>query len=357
MPEFDSKGNFTFITFNHIGYSRSGVYLDRNPNDFPLQIIQLTPKFSRYFTELWRQRKSLRDTNQVLVVLSPCSVLVPLLKFLTRNPIVLDAGWPLTDAEITKRNTFISGYRYLQAWLIDFLAFHSAKITILESNAQKIHVSHKYLIPKSKLRVLFTGVNEKKFKQQHNEPENRMLLKYKNILKGDFVLFRGKNNSESGIENIVKLADNVTDSYNFVILTNKIPNDLKARENILFITEYITDFEISLLYRKCFLSLGQLSNSKRLDRTIPHKAFESGYFGTPYLTLKRNGIMEFLSGKTEAIFVDSLNLTNISKIIEELHSDLNWQNELKMNIKNRYSNIASQAELKLKFFRILNTLN
>lgn len=106
-----------------------------------------------------------------------------------------------------------------------------------------------------------------------------------------------------------------------------------------------------------FLSLGQLSNSKRLDRTIPHKAFESGYFGTPYLTLKRNGIMEFLSGKTEAIFVDSLNLTNISKIIEELHSDLNWQNELKMNIKNRYSNIASQAELKLKFFRILNTLN
>ena len=142
-----------------------------------------------------------------------------------------------------------------------------------------------------------------------------------------------------------------------MILTNKTPNDFRIRNNVILISEYISDFEISLFYKKCFLSLGQLSKSKRLDRTIPHKAFEAGFFGTPYLTLKRNGIMEFLSGKTEAIFVDSLNLTSISKIIEELHSDLNWQNELKMNIKNRYSNIASQAELKLKFFRILNTLN
>jgi len=357
MDELDKSSNFIFITFNNIDYSRSGVYLDRLPNDLPLKILKLTPKFAHFFTELWQIRRSLRSKDQILIVLSPCSILVPLLKILSTRPIVLDAGWPLTDAELGKINTLVGNFKYLKAWLIDFLAFHLARVTILESNAQKFHVSRKFLVSKSKLRVLFTGVNESKYLLNEKIENLSTLSKYNNILESDFVFFRGKNNSESGIDNIIKLADRSKNDYKFVILTNKIPTDFKGRDNIVLISEYITDFEISLFYQKCFLSLGQLSNSKRLDRTIPHKAFESGFFGAPYLTLKREGITELFNSEAEAVFVDMLDLTKIAKTIEKFHTNFDLQNELKLNIKKKYLILASQAKLKQEFFNILNAVN
>ena len=348
---------FTFVTFNSIDYSRSGVYLDRHPNDSPLNIVKLSPKFTRFFAELWKERKKLRNENQVLIVLSPCSVLVPFIRILSRQPIVLDAGWPLTDAELGKKKTLPSEYKYLKAWLVDFLAFHLARITILESNAQKVHVSRTYLIRKSKLKVLFTGVNESKYLVSEKNRDKKTLTKYNNILKSDFVFFRGKNNSESGIDNIIEIADKSKNNYKFVILTNKTPNDFRIRNNVILISEYISDFEISLFYKKCFLSLGQLSKSKRLDRTIPHKAFEAGFFGTPYLTLKRDGIAEFLNSDAEAIFVENIDFPKIAEIIDKFHTNLNLQRKLKTNIKEKYSSHASQAKLKESFFSILNSMN
>jgi len=352
-----NQSNILFLTFVSTDYSRSSVYLNDEQNYSHSTKIQLTPNFYLFIAELWRERKRLREKNAILVVLSPCSILVPFLKTLTRRPIVLDAGWPLTDAELGKSKTLVNYYKYIKAWLIDILAFHLAKMTILESNAQRLHVSKNYLVSKSKLQVLFTGVNENKYHQKHKVKNINKLSKFDNIIKKDFVFFRGKNNVESGIDNIIKLADYSKNAYNFVILTNKIPNSFKARENVLFISEYIADFEIALLYQKCFLSLGQLSDSKRLDRTIPHKAFESGYFGTPYLTLRRDGIAEFLSDESEAIFVDTLNMINIAKIIEEFYSNFSLQRALKINIKKKYLKIASQTELKREFFRILDTIN
>lgn len=348
---------FTFITFNSIDYSRSGVYLNRQPNDSPLNIVELSPKITRFFAELWKERKRLQNQNQVLIVLSPCSVLVPYIWILSRQPIVLDAGWPLTDAELGKKKTLLSKYKYLKAWLVDFLAFHLARITILESNAQKVHVSRTYLIRHSKLKVLFTGVNENKYLLSEKNQNKKTLTKYNNILKSDFVFFRGKNNSESGIDNIIEIADKSKNNYKFVILTNKTPNNFKMRNNVLLIPEHISDFEISLFYQKCFLSLGQLSKSKRLDRTIPHKAFEAGFFGTPYLTLSRDGITEFLSCDSEAIFVESIDIPKIAEIIEKLHTNVKLQKKLKVNIKEKYSSQASQAKLKQSFFSILNSLN
>ena len=140
-------------------------------------------------------------------------------------------------------------------------------------------------------------------------------------------------------------------------LTNKTPNNFRIRSNVLLISEHISDFEISLFYQKCFLSLGQLSKSKRLDRTIPHKAFEAGFFGASYLTLRRDGIAEFLNSDAEAIFVEDIDFTKIAEIIDKFQTNLKLQRKLKANIKEKYSSKASQAKLKQSFFSILNSLN
>ena len=180
-----NQSNILFLTFVSTDYSRSSVYLNDEQNFSHSAKIQLTPSFYLFITELWHERKRLRENNVILVVLSPCSILVPFLKTLTRRPIVLDAGWPLTDAELGKSKTLVNCYKYIKAWVIDFLAFHLAKVTILESNAQRLHVSRIYLVSKSKLQVLFTGVNENKYYRKHEVEKIDKLSKYKNILKKD----------------------------------------------------------------------------------------------------------------------------------------------------------------------------
>jgi len=346
--------NYLFLSFVGADYSRASVYLHQDLNETPYNVIKLTPSFHHFFFELLSERKRIRAKNLTIVVLSPCSILVPFLKMITRRPIVLDAGWPLTDAELGNVNRQAFNLRYMKSWLIDFLAFHLAKKTILESQSQKAYVSKFYFVSNSKLEVVFTGVNENKYTIEAYDSATSNYIK---ILNGDFVLFRGKNNTESGIENIIKIAEISSNAYKFVIISNKVPTDFKGHANVVFISAYLQDLEIALLYQKCFLSLGQLSDSKRLIRTIPHKAYESGYFGTPYLTLKKAAIKEFLSSETDAIFVDNLDLEKIAKKIADLHADSTHQQKLRENIKNKYLNSASQTALKKIFFNILDSVS
>ena len=110
------------------------------------------------------------------------------------------------------------------------------------------------------------------------------------------------------------------------------------------------------LYNKCFLSIGQISNSARLERTIPHKSFESALIGVPYLTLRRKGILEFLINDFEAIFFDKIDPKEMAKVIDKLFSDSEWQKELTLNIKKAYGLRSSQLLLKAELVQILEGL-
>ena len=64
--------------------------------------------------------------------------------------------------------------------------------------------------------------------------------------------------------------------------------------NFQLITEFLSDIDLRNLMQKCHLSLGQLSGHPRLQRTIPHKAYESLALRLPYLTADNKGVMELL---------------------------------------------------------------
>ena len=67
------------------------------------------------------------------------------------------------------------------------------------------------------------------------------------------------------------------------------PTNLEFRSDLLSIEELRTTMQ------KCHLSLGQLSDHPRLERTIPHKAYESLAMRLPYLTASSAGILELLT--------------------------------------------------------------
>ena len=54
----------------------------------------------------------------------------------------------------------------------------------------------------------------------------------------------------------------------------------------------ISNDELKEIYSLADVALGQLSDHQRLKYTIPHKAFEAGYFSKCYLTTLTPGIKE-----------------------------------------------------------------
>lgn len=346
-----------FITFVDPNYSRSGVYLNQfivEKESF--ELVQLTKDGKTFFSQLLKHQKIIRGEKSILIVMSPCGLLVPILKLISSRPIILDAGWPLTDSLLVGGNRRFNKIKYLKIWIIDFISIHLANVAIFESNQQILHVSKLFKVKKSKLRRIFTGINEKRFEKMPLSNNDLDFEKFLHIIGKDFVFFRGKNNAEAGISNIFEIAKYASKAYKFVIQTNFIPKNLELVDNIILITNFLSDQNLLQLYEKCFLSIGQISNSVRLERTIPHKSFESALVGVPYLTLRRKGISEFLINDFEAIFFDKINPKEMAKVIDKLFSDSEWQKELILNIKNAYGLRSSQFLLKSELVQILEGL-
>ena len=336
-----------FITFVDPDYSRSGVYLNQFIEEKETyKLVQLKNNGKSLFFQLLRYQKIIRDKKAILIVMSPCSLLVPLLKLISSRPIVLDAGWPLTDSVLVRGNRLFDKIKYYKIWIIDFIAFHLANVAIFESNQQILHVSKLYKVKKSKLRRIFTGVNEKRFKNTSSFSNNLNFDELLHKIGKDFIFFRGKNNAEAGIPNLLEIAKHTKKPYKFVIQTNSIPKNLTLENNVILVTEFLSDDNLLQLYNKCFLSIGQISNSARLERTIPHKSFESALIGVPYLTLRRKGILEFLINDFEAIFFDKIDPKEMAKVIDTLFSDSEWQKELTLILKRLM--VLDQASFYLK---------
>jgi hypothetical protein len=111
---------------------------------------------------------------------------------------------------------------------------------------------------------------------------------------------------------------------------------------------------MSEVYRKSDIALGQLSRHPRLNYTIPHKAFEAGFFAKPYITANTSGIRE-LYGPDSAIFINDVSGGSLASEIVKL-SKLRDRLALTTFIHSDYQQNASQAVLNEKFELIIGKL-
>jgi len=173
------------------------------------------------------------------------------------------------------------------------MACRIAWFTMLESRHQIEYFKKMYKLPEKKFYHAWIGVDEEIFFYQPLVEKNK---KYT-------VLFRGRLLPEAGGCVAVKAAK-ALEKYpiHFLMLANgmelggiqKLIKELNIK-NITLIAEYLSDEKLRLEMQKCHLSLGQLSSHERLERTIPHKAYESLALKLPYITARNPGVMELLS--------------------------------------------------------------
>lgn len=332
-----------FISRYDQNYSRSAVLLHSQTLGKLSHFIRI----NNVFIDVWKTAKFARKQvghGTVFVVMSPSSYLTPILKLMTRRPIILDSGWPLLDgfnSRLANRKKIISR---LKTYLIDFAAFNCASLILLESSNQKENVSKHFFVNKRKIAVSPTGFDESRSKAHQSEyrSENR------------YILFRGKINSEAGIQNIVKSFSQFLPDLELWIVTDKWPDNLILPSNVKLKTGRFSDDELSYFYSNAIVSIGQISSNIRLDRTVPHKAFESAYFGVPYISLRTHAMLEYFPDEECGVkYIAKADSELLANAIFEIAKSKEIREALSRQISNRYYCLLSQEIISENFRQLL----
>ena len=336
-----------FLSFVGPNYSRTSTILNFTSQNLQKKFLQLPSGFLNSILALYRHRLKLRNANY-LVVMSPCHILTPILKIYFNQPVILDAGWSLTDGEIARGFAKFRIFRLPLVFMIDLISFHLADLVLLESRGQVVRVNKLFRVSKSKLAVSLTGLNENNY---FAEPEESKTIRdvTRRVLDLDLstiILFRGKVNRESGFSSILSAAHRLQDQSAFIFVIGPKDLNFDFPPNCIVLSE-ISDDEIKRIYLMSDIAIGQVSSHPRLRYTIPHKAYEAGYFATAYVTADSKGVREFLETESALFLADSSPDSLVNAIIDLQSVEL--RDKYSRNIKLNYENVASQTLINEKF--------
>lgn len=325
-----NRPSFLFLSVHAENYSRTGnLYSGLVDRGYGSQFHHL-PQFGISTLKIINSIRQKVVQDQIVVVGSGSQRLAILMRIFGIKRLIFDMGWTLTESYLSNLAK-ISFLKMTKIYLIDFLALHLSPKILVESQQQKIYVAKNFFLSTDKLHVSLTGFDENRYNRI--QPARPIEV----VTPEAFILFRGKRNAESGMENIAALTRNpIFENIKFVIATNKRLDDLQWGPNVIFIIRRIEDSELAWLYLNCKLSLGQLSNSPRLRNTIPHKVFEAGYFGAVSILI-RNSAAHLLLGDSGCIPIELGDELGLS-----LHNAITDCKQLEVR-KNRSKRIAKDS--------------
>ena len=343
MERNDTAIEIVFLSWLTPDYSRSAVILNsRYAERFGSHFRKVKSGASLPIT-LIRVILDFRKKSVIYFVCSPCLTISIWLKVFGRKRIFLDAGWPLTD------NTYISDYKILNILkalrirLIESIAFRVSQQIFLESEVQANRVSVDFKLEPKKLVVGYTGLNEREFEVKSIKPLELIQTSYKSTR--PTILFRGKINEESGLDNIKDLILNLK-NVTFIICSSNLPKDFPNYDNLVKIERNVSFAEMKYLYEISDATLGQLGTSERLARTIPHKAFESAYFGKPYLGFNHEALNELFKEKQSSLLFARLD--EIEDFLSNFKPNQEVIQDIGLNAKRIYEKEFNQEKLSQK---------
>lgn len=86
------KAKMIFLSYLDISYSRSSVYLDENNfTHFSQSFFKIDLPILSACKKLWSIRNLLRESNTVIIIMNPCHIFAPIVRFITSQTIILDS--------------------------------------------------------------------------------------------------------------------------------------------------------------------------------------------------------------------------------------------------------------------------
>lgn len=280
------------------------------------------------------------------------SLLVPLVYLLTRKTIVYNTLGSFTDSMVLSRH---GGARSLaSAWyfIIDFVAFHLADHVFVESEAQKKYVAQHFFRDPNAISAHYLGTNEHDFFVDSSVEKCEQFT----------VVFRGMFLPEAGVDVAIRAAKELEDEDIAVRIIGRglLLPEIKALvaelapRNLEFITERLPIGVLRRRMLECHASLGQLANHPRLDRTIPHKAYESMAMKLPYITAANKAVFEILKPEATCFSFAPGDYKALAEKIRALQNQRNDISRVAENAFELYKHSFTSKMLAQKMLRALH---
>ncbi len=291
------------------------------------------------FWRLWKKHRAIIKNGgyDCIIVGYPGHIVVPFAKLISKKKVVFDALCSLYEGEVISRGR----YRFnplMKSWicLIDWLAAKCADLILVETNKQKDYFIKRFGLETNKVARIFTGVNEEIFHPDSN------VLKRATFT----VVFRGKFLPEAGVKYVIQAAGMLkSEGIDFLIIGNGyLENEIQQQlekykaDNIKWIGDNLPTERLRNLMLECYVSLGQFENHDRLNRTIPHKAFESLAMGLPYITGRAEGVQELLTDGRDCLMVNLADSNDLSAKILLLKNNPELRRNIADNGRRLYEN-------------------
>lgn len=319
-------------------FGRNAIYIKglRQLGHTVIECRDVSPGIRKIFG-LWKKHQKIKDKYDVLIVGYPGHIIVPFAKLIATKRVVADVLGSLYDAEIhSHRPSTVKGMR---AFVADWLMVVFADVVLLESRTQKRFFERKFG-RRNTYKVVYTGADDI-FDCADRRPERKEVFT---------VLFKGSITPEGGIFSLLHIAESMQGRKEIVFRILGRGNMLetarafvheKKLPNVIFHTAFLPFADMIREMRTCDVMVGQFSDNPRLDRTIPHKAFEAIAMGIPYITARTGATNEIFVGGENCLMIERDDMDALREAILLLQRDVSLAQKLSRNgsllYKNRFS--------------------
>ncbi len=305
------------------------------------------------YWNLWKKHRALGNSYDALIVGYPGHIVTPFAQLISRKPVILDALCTLYEGEVISRGKYRFNI-FMKAWImcIDWLAVKLADHVLVETEAQRLYFIQRFSVIPEKVSRVFTGVDESVFHADVSVEKHQVFT----------AVFRGKFLPEAGVTHIIRAAKLLEHKeVNVLILGNGYTSREVSRcmdelhpQNVTWISEHLPEDELRTKILQCHVALGQFEKHQRLERTIPHKAFEALSMNMPYVTGRSKGIEELLTDGVDGVFAECGNPEDIAAKILMLKNDSELRNTLATNGMALYTRALTPKVLAQSILEIIS---
>lgn len=317
-------------------FSRNAIYMKglRENGSEVIECNDCSPGLTKFW-RLYKKHKEIKGDYDVMIVGYPSQITVLFAKLISSKKVVLDALCSLYEGEIISRRTDLRGsLKAFKIWLIDFVAYQSADLVLVETNAQAEFFEKTFFVRKGKCVRIFTGASDDLFFPDLSIQKRPIFT----------AVFRGQFLPEAGVETILETAAVLlSENIHFLLIGKDFPGtNITEKVHTLQLphVEVVSSFlpfdELRCLMLSCHMSLGQFGVHERLERTIPHKAFETLALGLPYITARARGIEELLIDGENCLMTIPGNAQDLAEKILQLKNDLDLTKKITGNALSLY---------------------
>ncbi len=262
-----------------------------------------------------------------------------------KKKIVFDAFLSLYDSmvidrKMVKESSFLARFVY---WL-DKTACSFANLIILDTNAHIDFFHNTFSVPNEKMVRVFASADTDIFYPR----------KIKRNDDNYHVLFMGKYTPLHGIEHIVEAADILKNDKNIkftfigkgqlYIKIRKMVEE-KQLDNIHFI-EWVNYEKLPEYIAEADVCLGIFSDSKKADRVIPNKVFQSLAMGKPVITGRTTGSNECLLHLINAFLCNVADAHDLANAITTLKEDRQLRDRIAQKARETFETRLGERAVK-----------